>query len=92
MLGFFGIRQKALDIGSKDGLAIGRRFFWRMTTKIVVVALAIFPIVGIGTVVAQPSTVEASLLPPRNVMPELSNGAFKCRECLFEPSIYFGAV
>ncbi len=91
MLGFFCIRKQALYIGAKDGFAIGRRFFWRMTANIVVVALAVFPIVGIGAVVAQPSTVETSFLPPGDIMPELSNCAFKCGEYLFEPSIYFGA-
>lgn len=55
-----------------------------------VITLAIH-FVGIGAVVAQPSAVEASFLPPRDMMLELSNSTFQCRECLREPCVDFWA-
>lgn len=61
-----------------------------MAAKIVVVTLAI-PLIGIGAVVAQPSAVEAAFVPPGNVMLELSDSTFQCRESLLEPSVDFRA-
>lgn len=79
-----------LDMSAKDSLTIWRRLTGRMAAKIVVITLAI-PLIGIGAVVAQPSAVEPSFFQQRNVIPELSNGAFQCRECLLEPSVDFWA-
>jgi len=91
MLGFFGIGKQTLDIGAKDSLAIRRRFFWRMTAEVMVVALTFFPVVGIGAVVTPPCAIKTFPLQQRDMMPEFSNCALNSGERLFEPSVNFRA-
>ena len=85
MLGFFGIRQQALDVGHKHGFRVWNFLIWRRIAHVLIV---VCPCVSFGAVkVDFPSATEAATMQPWNEWPEVFNSGLQCREKGMEFSV-----